>query len=110
MHPPSLAAFIKAHPGKWCMRMTQVKSLSLDHCSVWHCWCRQLQSANFEAWTSPVEADILAGSQVVSKRVDILLGSSLGTCKGAGSPHLTVISLAQESLISLLMRLSPGLC
>ena len=44
--------------------------------------CRQLQSTNFEAWTSPVEAEVHQGAQVISKRVDILLGSSLGKCKG----------------------------
>lgn len=44
--------------------------------------CRQLQSTNFEAWTSPVEAEVHQGAQVISKRVDILLGSSLRKCKG----------------------------
>ena len=41
-----------------------------------------MQSTNVEAWTSTVEADIYLNGQVVSKRMDLLLGSSLGACKG----------------------------
>ncbi|KAL3158206.1 hypothetical protein ABBQ38_010462 [Trebouxia sp. C0009 RCD-2024] len=42
----------------------------------------KMQSTNVEAWTSTVEADIFLNGQVVSKRMDLLLGSSLGACKG----------------------------
>lgn len=41
-----------------------------------------MQSTNVEAWTSTVEADIFQNGQIVSKRMDVLLGSSLGSCKG----------------------------
>lgn len=41
-----------------------------------------MQSSNVEAWTSTVQADIFQNGQVVSKRMDLLLGSSLGACKG----------------------------
>ena len=41
-----------------------------------------MQSTNVEAWTSTVEADIFQNGQIMSKRMDVLLGSSLGSCKG----------------------------
>ena len=41
-----------------------------------------MQSGNLEAWTSTVEADYFQNGQVISKRMDMLLGSSLGSCKG----------------------------
>ena len=45
--------------------------------------CRsKMQSTNVEAWTSTVEADIFQNGQIISKRMDALLGSSLGSCKG----------------------------
>ena len=44
--------------------------------------CSKMQSTNVEAWTSTVEADIFQNGQIVSKRMDVLLGSSLGSCKG----------------------------
>ncbi|DBA71326.1 hypothetical protein WJX79_000596 [Trebouxia sp. C0005] len=42
----------------------------------------KMQSTNVEAWTSTVEADIFQNGQIISKRMDALLGSSLGSCKG----------------------------
>ncbi|DBA87659.1 TPA: hypothetical protein ACH3X1_004668 [Trebouxia sp. C0004] len=42
----------------------------------------KMQSTNVEAWTSTVEADIFQNGQIISKRMDVLLGSSLGSCKG----------------------------
>ena len=41
-----------------------------------------MQTTNVEAWTSTVEADIFQNGQIISKRMDVLLGSSLGSCKG----------------------------
>ncbi len=41
-----------------------------------------MQSTNVEAWTSAVEAEIFQNGQIISKRMDALLGSSLGSCKG----------------------------
>ena len=46
------------------------------------CACSKMQSTNVEAWTSTVEADIFQNGQILSKRMDVLLGSSLGSCKG----------------------------
>jgi len=46
------------------------------------CCCSKMQSTNVEAWTSTVEADIFQNGQIISKRMDALLGSSLGSCKG----------------------------
>ena len=48
----------------------------------WQWCCSKMQSGNLEAWTSTVEADYFQNGQVISKRMDILLGSSLGSCKG----------------------------
>lgn len=52
-----------------------------------------MQSTNVEAWTSAVEADVFQNGQVISKRMDVLLGSSLGSCKGDMQKRDTVLSM-----------------
>lgn len=54
-----------------------------------------MQSTNVEAWTSAVEADVFQNGQVISKRMDVLLGSSLGSCKGDMQKRGTVLSVQE---------------
>lgn len=55
-----------------------------------------MQSTNVEAWTSTVEADIFQNGQIISKRMDALLGSSLGSCKGV-TGHIASKEIVQLS-------------
>ena len=55
-----------------------------------------MQSTNVEAWTSTVEADIFQNGQIISKRMDALLGSSLGSCKGI-TRHIASKAILQLS-------------
>jgi len=59
--------------------------------------CSKMQSTNVEAWTSTVETDIFQNGQVISKRMDVLLGSSLGSCKGATTHHNRLLLLRFRS-------------
>ena len=60
------------------------------------CCCSKMQSTNVEAWTSTVEADIFQNGQIISKRMDALLGSSLGSCKGV-TGHIASKEIVQLS-------------
>ena len=53
-----------------------------------------MQSSNLEAWTSTIEADYyFQNGQVISKRMDVLLGSNLGSCKGVVQTQLCASSI-----------------
>ncbi len=69
------------------------------------CYCSKMQSTNVEAWTSTVEADIFQNGQIISKRMDALLGSSLGSCKG-NTRHIAFRTFVQFSAC-LVPRLPP---